>query len=114
MASPRLVKASTSSSLGWLTTRTVSSSRKIQAAVKADPRAVEDAELAESMMSETLGVLNLADGRSCAVVHERGRPRWGPVRNSKSLVDKDRKDMKNAIRSGTLDALLLAYRRDII
>ena len=87
---------------------------KIQAAVKADPRAVEDAELAESMMSETLGVLNLADGRSCAVVHERGRPRWGPVRNSKSLVDKDRKDMKNAIRSGTLDALLLAYRRDII
>jgi hypothetical protein len=36
------------------------------------------------------------------------------VRNSKSLVDKDRKDMKNAIRSGTLDALLLAYRRDII
>jgi hypothetical protein len=87
---------------------------KIRAAASADPRAAEDARLAESMMSETLGVLNLADGRMCAVVHERGRPRWGPVRNSKSLVDKDRKDMKSAMRAGTLDALLLAYRRDII
>ena len=58
------------------------------------------------------GAHALGDGRVCAVIHEKGRPRWGPVRTSKSLAERDRKEMKSAIRAGTLDALLLAYRRD--
>ena len=73
---------------------------------------MEDARVAEAMMHETLGAHALGDGRVCAVIHEKGRPRWGPVRTSKSLAERDRKEMKSAIRAGTLDALLLAYRRD--
>ena len=85
---------------------------KARAALATDPRNVEDARVAEAMMNETLGAHALGDGRVCAVIHEKGRPRWGPVRTSKSLAERDRKEMKSAIRAGTLDALLLAYRRD--
>ena len=85
---------------------------KARAALATDPRNVEDARVAEVMMNETLGAHALGDGRVCAVIHEKGRPRWGPVRTSKSLAERDRKEMKSAIRAGTLDALLLAYRRD--
>lgn len=85
---------------------------KARAALATDPRNVEDARVAEAMMHETLGAHALGDGRVCAVIHEKGRPRWGPVRTSKSLAERDRKEMKSAIRAGTLDALLLAYRRD--
>ena len=85
---------------------------KARAALATDPRNVEDARVAEAMTHETLGAHALGDGRGCAVIHEKGRPRWGPVRTSKSLAERDRKEMKSAIRAGTLDALLLAYRRD--
>lgn len=85
---------------------------KARAALATDPRNVEDARVAEAMTHETLGAHALGDGRVCAVIHEKGRPRWGPVRTSKSLAERDRKEMKSAIRAGTLDALLLAYRRD--
>ena len=87
---------------------------KVREALEMDPRNVEDARIAEKMMNETRGAHALGDGRVCAVIHEKGRPRWGPVRTSKSLAEKDRKEMKNAIRAGTLDALLLAYRRNLI
>ena len=86
---------------------------KARAALATDPRNVEDARVAEAMTHETLGAHALGDGRVCAVIHEKGRPRWGPVRTSKSLAERDRKEMKSAIRAGTLDALLLAYRRDV-
>ena len=85
---------------------------KARAALATDPRNVEAARVAEAMTHETLGAHALGDGRVCAVIHEKGRPRWGPVRTSKSLAERDRKEMKSAIRAGTLDALLLAYRRD--
>ena len=85
---------------------------KARAALATDPRNVEDACVAEAMTHETTGAHALGDGRVCAVIHEKGRPRWGPVRTSKSLAERDRKEMKSAIRAGTLDALLLAYRRD--
>ena len=66
------------------------------------------------MVNESLGVLRIADDRLCAVVHEKGRPRWGPVRATKSLADADRKAMRESVRKGTLDALLRAYRREIL
>lgn len=99
----------------WLSEDDTSGFRAmVRTAAQNDPRAIEDAALAEAMVNETLGQHNLGDGKVCAVVHEKGRPRWGPVRTSASLVAKDRKDMKNAIRSGTLDALLLEYRREVL
>jgi hypothetical protein len=79
-----------------------------------DPRVLEDEAVTESMVNESLGVLRIADDRLCAVVHEKGRPRWGPVRATKSLADADRKAMRESVRKGTLDALLRAYRREIL
>jgi hypothetical protein len=87
---------------------------KCKEAANRDVRAAEDAALTESMSRETLGVLEIAPERMCAVVHEKGRPRWGPVRATRSLVDKDRKAMREAIRSGTLDTLLCTYRCGVL
>jgi hypothetical protein len=83
-------------------------------ALNTDPRVLEDESLTESMVNESLGVLRIATDRLCAVVHEKGRPRWGPVRATKSLADADRKAMRESVRKGTLDALLRAYRREIL
>ena len=100
--------------ISWMAEDSSGFCAKVRGAMSSDPRTMEDALLSESMANEMLGTHDLGNGRFCAVVHEKGRPRWGPVRNSTSLVAKDRKDMKSAIRSGALDTLLLEYRRNIL
>ena len=47
---------------------------------------------------------------ACAVVHERGKPRWGPARATVEETVADRKTMRNAIKDGKLDELLRRYR----
>jgi hypothetical protein len=44
------------------------------------------------------------------VVHERGKPRWGPARATVEETVADRKTMRNAIKDGKLDELLRRYR----
>lgn len=46
----------------------------------------------------------------CAMVHEKGRPRWGPARGSVEETSADRKAMRNAIKNRKLDELLRKYR----
>jgi hypothetical protein len=45
-----------------------------------------------------------------AVVHEKGRPRWGPVRGTRDEAAADRKTMRAAVKEGSLDALLKRWR----
>ena len=49
-------------------------------------------------------------GPFAAVVHERGRPRWGPVRGTREEAADDRKTMRRAVKEGSLDALLRGWR----
>ena len=64
---------------------------------------------------------NVRDGRNavvtdedgapvCAVVHERGRPRWGPARATVEEAVADRKAMRTAIKAGELDDWLRRLR----
>jgi hypothetical protein len=46
----------------------------------------------------------------CAVVHERGRPRWGPARATVEEAVADRKAMRAAIKAGALDEWLRRLR----
>ena len=46
----------------------------------------------------------------CAVVHERGRPRWGPARATVDETVADRKAMRAAIKAGALDDWLRRLR----
>jgi hypothetical protein len=50
------------------------------------------------------------DAPVCAVVHERGRPRWGPARGSVEETLADRKAMRAAMKAGKLDETLLRWR----
>ena len=45
------------------------------------------------------------DGRRafCAVVHEKGRPRWGPARATAEEAAMDRREMRRAVKDGDLD-----------
>ena len=83
-------------------------------ALEEDVRVVEYDSLAEQMLNETLGAHLIADKRMCAVVHEKGRPRWGPVRDNATAVEEDKREMKKAIRAGTLSELLKTYRQNIL
>ena len=47
---------------------------------------------------------------ACAVVHERGRPRWGPARATVEETVADRKAMRAAIKAGALDEWLRRLR----
>ena len=53
---------------------------------------------------------SLDGGPFAAVVHERGRPRWGPVRGTREEAADDRKTMRRAVKEGSLDALLRGWR----
>jgi hypothetical protein len=60
-------------------------------------------------------VARVADGGdvaapACAVVHERGRPRWGPARATVDETVADRKAMRAAIKAGALDEWLRRLR----
>ena len=48
-----------------------------------------------------------------AVVHEKGRPRWGPVRGTRDEAAADRKTMRAAVKEGSLDALLKRWRGNL-
>jgi hypothetical protein len=50
----------------------------------------------------------------CAVVHERGRPRWGPVRLTRGEAAGDRREMRRAAKDGTLDAVLRRWRSRVL
>ena len=50
----------------------------------------------------------------CAVVHEKGRPRWGPVRATREEAARDRKEMRRAVKEGTLDATLRRWRSGLL
>ena len=45
-----------------------------------------------------------------AVVHERGRPRWGPARATEAEALADRKEMRRAAREGVLGETLRRWR----
>jgi len=49
-------------------------------------------------------------GPFCAVAHERGRPRWGPARATREQAAADRKEMRRAVKEGTLAELLSRWR----
>jgi hypothetical protein len=83
-------------------------------ALDEDVRVAEHDSLVEQMLNETLGTHVISDNRMCAAIHEKGRPRWGPVRESSTAVEEDRREMKKAIRAGTLDNLLKTYRQHIL
>jgi hypothetical protein len=50
----------------------------------------------------------------CAVVHEKGRPRWGPARATRAEAAGDRKEMRRAVKEGALDAVLRRWRERVL
>ena len=49
-----------------------------------------------------------------AVVHEKGRPRWGPVRGTREEALADRKEMRRAVKENALDAVLRRWRSKVL
>ena len=94
-------------------------------ALAADPRRVADATVAAAMEAEGRGGVHrlgaflarregdgLGDAGApfSAVVHERGRPRWGPARATEAEALADRKEMRRAAREGVLGETLRRWR----
>ena len=58
-----------------------------------------------------VGAFGGGDGAPfCAVVHEKGRPRWGPARATAEEAAMDRREMRRAVKDGDLDATLARWR----
>ena len=111
------VRSATAAERTWAREGASESARAAEKAASSDPRTARAAALLRAMRVEgtknvhRVGAFGGGDGAPfCAVVHEKGRPRWGPARATAEEAAMDRREMRRAVKDGDLDATLARWR----
>ena len=112
------IRSATAAERTWASEGASEGARAAEKAASSDPRRARAAPLLNAMRVEgtknvhRIGAFGVGgDGAPfCAVVHEKGRPRWGPARATAEEAAIDRKEMRRAVKDGDLDATLARWR----
>ena len=111
------VRSATAAERTWAREGASESARAAEKAASSDHRTARAPALLRAMRVEgtknvhRVGAFGGGDGAPfCAVVHEKGRPRWGPARATAEEAAMDRREMRRAVKDGDLDATLARWR----